>query len=326
LLTTHGWHFERKCKILDNPLIPFYGRYIDNVFAIVYANSEKEALVQIENVKFDDCCIKWNVLDQYQAFLDMTLYIDEYNMLQYMPYLKTQSHQERIPQISHHPLDVKTGTFIGEMSRLATLSSTHSTYCNAIKSLAALYISRGYPSNHVYSWTKNNIQERWNKHLNNNKGQHDQVLVLKSEFNTAWDYFNVSELGKTIIEFWCDWIQHAKEGKYNTHFPQYTPDQADLVDSLPELCASVVDANGLSQLVPDICKLDFLHRRMIDSFKRTRNLFNLTNLRKNIVLSNMELHILKDNHNPPSYVDEDSDSSQEIDLFVQLLHNQGSVF
>jgi hypothetical protein len=87
-----------------------------------------------------------------------------------------------------------------------------------------------------------------------------------------------------------------------------------------------VDVNSLSQLVPDTCKLDFLHRRMIDSCKHTRNLFNLTNLWKNIVLSNMEQHILKDNHNPPSYVDEDSDSSQEIDLFVQLLHNQGAMF
>jgi len=154
----------------------------------------------------------------------MTLYIDEYNTLQHMPYHKTQSHQERIPWISHHPLDVKRGTFIGEMSRLATLSSIHSTYCNAIKSLAALYIAHGYPSNYVYSWTKNNIQERWNKRLNNNKGQCNQVLVLKSEFNTAWDYFNASELGKTILDFWHDWLQHAEESSYNIRFPQYTLD------------------------------------------------------------------------------------------------------
>ena len=50
----------------------------------------------------------------------------------------------------------------------------------------------------------------------------------------------------------------------------------------------------------------------------------------------MEQHILKDNHDPPSHVDEDvdmeldteedSDSSQEIDPFVQLLRNQGAVF
>jgi transcription initiation factor IIE alpha subunit len=71
--------------------------------------------------------------------------------------------------------------------------------------------------------------------------------------------------------------------KYNIHFPRYTLDQADLLDSLLELCASVVDANSLNQLVPDIRKLDFLHRQMIVSRKHTHNLFDLTNLWKNIV-------------------------------------------
>jgi hypothetical protein len=119
-----------------------------------------------------------------------------------MPYRKQLSHQEIIPWISHHPLDVKRGNFIGEMSRLSTLSSTHSTYCHLIKGLAALHIARGYPSELVYSWVKNKIQERWIKHLNDNKVPHDQVLVLKSEFNMTWDYFNASELGNTILGFW----------------------------------------------------------------------------------------------------------------------------
>src|ERR1700683_5602227 len=98
--------------------------------------------------------------------------------------------------------------------------------------------------------------------LNDNKGQRDQVLVLKSEFNTAWDYFNASELGKTILDFWRDWIQHAEENKYNIRFPQYTPDQADLEDALPELCAEVALSDGLTQPIPDIRKLEFLNTRM----------------------------------------------------------------
>jgi hypothetical protein len=44
---------------------------------IVYASSETEAVAIIETVKFDDCVIEWNVPDQYQVFLDMTLYVDE---------------------------------------------------------------------------------------------------------------------------------------------------------------------------------------------------------------------------------------------------------
>ena len=95
--------------------------------------------------------------------------------------------------------------------------------------------------------------------------------------------------------------------------------------------------DGSTQPIPDIRKLDFLNWRMIVSRKRTRNLFNLTNLWKNIVLTNMEQQVLKDNHNLTNQVvdkdidmdlgtDEDSDSSVEIDLFFQLLRNQGAVF
>ena len=57
-----------------------------------------------------------------------------------MPYRKAGNYQERVPWISHHPLDVKRGTFIGEMSRLATLSITLSVYKDAIRGLVALYI------------------------------------------------------------------------------------------------------------------------------------------------------------------------------------------
>jgi hypothetical protein len=148
------WWFEDSCKVLSNLLIPFYGHCINDVFALVYTNSEEEALAHIQIIQFDDCCIEWNVSDQFQVFFDMTLFIDENNKLQYMPYCKQCSHQERIPWISHHPLDVKRGTYIGEMSQLATISSTHCIYCNVIQGLASLYIARDYPGELVYKWTE----------------------------------------------------------------------------------------------------------------------------------------------------------------------------
>ena len=337
LANLFGWFFECNNPTLNDPLIPFYGRYIDDICTIVYANSEEEALAHVETVKFEDCRIEWNVSDQYQVFLDMTLYVDENRKLQYMPYRKAQSHQERIPWISHHPLDVKRGTFIGEMSRLATISSLRSTYCDAIKSLAALYIARGYPSDLVYHWLSINIKERWEKRLNDNRQQRDSVLVLKSEFNTAWNYFNASELGNTILGFWRDWLQHAEEGNYNINFPHYTTDRVDLEDTRPGLLSSVIGLDGLPAAIPDIRKLEFLRRRFIVSRKRTRNLFDLTSLWKNIVLSKMDQQILQDNHDLESHdndVDMDissddtdgSSSDSNEDPFVTLLRNQGAVF
>ena len=95
-----------------------------------------------------------------KSYMDMLLYKDNHNTLQYMPYRKAGNHQERIPWISAHPLDVKRGTFLGEMSRLAVLSSTMETYTEALKDLIKLYIHRGYPADLVHKWYYSNIQVR----------------------------------------------------------------------------------------------------------------------------------------------------------------------
>ena len=215
----------------------------------------------------------------------MLLYKDEFNDLQYKPYRKIGSHQERIPWISHHPLDVKRGTFIGEMSRLATLSSTSSCYKEAMQSLTALYITRGYPADLVYKWLKDNITERWNKRLYVRPQNNTEVLVLKTEFNTAWNYFNATKLGDTILGFWRDWIVHAEEGRFSVFFPQYSDDTGSVL-ARPEL-TTLVGANA-PFVIPDIRKINILNRRMIVSRKRTRNLFDLTTLWKNTVISHME--------------------------------------
>jgi hypothetical protein len=135
------------------------------------------------------------------------------------------------------------------MSHLAMLSSTHSSYCNAIKSLAALYIVRGYLMDLINFWLKNNIQERWEKRLNDTRPHDNGVLILKSEFNTAWNYFSAIELGSTILGFWRDWLQHAEESAYNMHFPQYTSDTADLSEMRQELTTPVVAADIVIQLL-----------------------------------------------------------------------------
>jgi hypothetical protein len=74
---------------MNDPKIPFYGRFIDDCFALVYANSEEEALASVQKVQFDDCRIEWNVSDHYQVFLDMTLYVDQHKSCSTCPTIKT---------------------------------------------------------------------------------------------------------------------------------------------------------------------------------------------------------------------------------------------
>jgi hypothetical protein len=60
-------------------------------------------------------------------------------------------------------MDVKRGTFIREMSRLATLCSQFAHYKDAIDSLVGLYIKCGYLSDLVMKWMRDNFKTRWEK-------------------------------------------------------------------------------------------------------------------------------------------------------------------
>ncbi|KAJ3531724.1 hypothetical protein NMY22_g8030 [Coprinellus aureogranulatus] len=188
-----------------HPNIAFYGRYIDDCLALVYGESEASVLEYMSKaVVIDECQIEWNVSEQFEPFLDMLLYKDNANRLQHMPYRKARNHMERIPWISSHPIDVKRGTFIGEMSRLATLSSTFETYREALVGLCSLYEVRGYPAEHVRKWLRDNIANRWNNRLSTSSRNNDTdgVFVLKTSYNTAWNYFSATQLGDAVIGTW----------------------------------------------------------------------------------------------------------------------------
>src|SRR6185369_7216625 len=134
-----GYYFERSCGLLNDSSIIFYGRYIDDCLALVWAKSESDALKRLSVLRIDTCQIEWSASRFNQPFLDMLLFIDSTGHVQHMPYRKARNHQERIPWISHHPLDVLRGTVIGEMSRLAVLSSSFEIYKEALDGLYALY-------------------------------------------------------------------------------------------------------------------------------------------------------------------------------------------
>ncbi|GLB45374.1 hypothetical protein LshimejAT787_2200370 [Lyophyllum shimeji] len=140
----------------------------------------------------------------------MLVYRDSDGSLQHAPYGKARNHHERIPFHSAHPIDVKKGMFSGEMSRMATLSSTLPVYKEAVKDLIGLYCNRGYPERLLKSWAKSQIDERWSNRLRVKEDKLEGVLVLKTEFNQAWDYFNVKELGMTITSVWRKWLTKAE--------------------------------------------------------------------------------------------------------------------
>jgi len=289
LANLYGLYFELICGIQSQPDIVFYGRYIDDCLAIVKATSEADALTKVGTVQFDGCVIEWSASRSHQPFLDMLLYNDIYGDLQYMPYRKARNHMERIPWASHHPLDVKRGTFIGEMSRMATLSSTHTAYKEALLFLGELYVQRGYPKELCEFWLRKYAQERWEQRLRESRpARAEEVLVLKSEFNLAWNYFSAKELGNTIIGVWRNYINLAEQGHMGSvHAPVLSSNWGDLGRVDPDLCTRIATTDGV-QVMPDVTKLGFERSRWLVSRKRTRNLFDFTTTWKQVVLRGMD--------------------------------------
>ena len=289
LANLYGYYFEKLANVLTHPDIFYYGRYIDDCLAIVYAESEAAAVTLLSQlIQFENCSITWECSDSHAPFLDMMLYKDEYNTLQHMPYRKRRNHQERIPWISAHPYDVKRGTFLGEMSRLAVLSSKIEHYSEALKGLVTLYIQRGYPVDEVHKWLCSNVTKRWNeRHTNRQvepRGSAD-VLVLKTQYNLAWNYFNATQLGDTIFNYWREWLERADAGNFDQQYP--APSSKDTRVSPWE---SGTDVPGQW----DVRKTNLFNSRVIISRKRTRNMLDLTNLWKRSVIETQEDLVLDD--------------------------------
>jgi hypothetical protein len=289
LANLYGVHFEEKCKVLEQPDIPFYGRYIDDCLGIVYADDEASAVRRMQDlVKFDNCVIEWSASGSHAPFLDMLLLRDVNDgTLQHMPYRKSGNHQERIPWISAHPYDVKRGTFLGEMSRLATLCSKLEYYKGALRGLVRLYIERGYPVEEVHKWLSVNISKRWkNRLVASSSGRDADVLVLKTQYNFAWNYFNSTQLGEQIFGYWREWLERADRGDFNEEFP--APDERDRrVSDWQQHLPGTWDLREYNNNLLD-------KTRVILSRKRTRNFLDVSNTWKRTVLETLEDQTIHD--------------------------------
>jgi hypothetical protein len=307
LANLYGVYFENNAKVLEDAAIPFYGRYIDDCLAIVYASSETEAVELLKNkIQFDGCVIEWGASYLSQPFLDMLLYKDVDNSLQWLPYRKARNNQERIPWISAHPYDVKRGTFYGEMSRLAVLSSKHSTYVEALRGLVNLYLHRGYPAQEVQKWLRTSAQERWLKKHTARTRDSTNVLVLKSEYNLAWNYFSARELGDTVIGYWRTWLNKADLRDFSPGFPSPPVATTRETDVGYRLDVSWEDEDGNLFGYPDLRMYEpnVLDARFLVSKARTRNMLDLTNLWKTTVLANLEEQVLEELNEPEIGIDQ----------------------
>ena len=195
---------------LSSRRIAFYGRYIDDGFMIVYAETAEDALAYSKSlVRFPGLELTWEVSERSLNFLDLMVYVNPLSMaLDWKPFRKARNNLERIPFASHHPMDIKRGTFMGEMSRMAILCSSSANYIDALNDLASIYVARGYPYPLVRKWIKDNSAKRWQNRFADRRVSHvsdvrsSKLLVLKTTFDPVWEAFNVHELSDIIVKQW----------------------------------------------------------------------------------------------------------------------------
>jgi hypothetical protein len=156
-------------------------------------------------------------------------------------------------------------------------------------------VKRGYPEDLVIAWLKKNISKRWETRLRDNTAHTAQegVLVLKSSFNLAWNYFNATEFGEAITSYWKEWYDRADRGEYSLKnpkrlFPAPTGDLGGLDSTGSRFWSEFSNGSGDTVWLPDIRKISMLDRRFLVSRKRTRNMFDLTNLWKQDVFAKLD--------------------------------------
>ena len=206
----------------ENSVIPnlkakgvlYYKRYIDDMFAVVQAESLSDALSKIPSDMFSPVKLIMSGSEVMQDYLDVTVSINPIlYTVETRPYRKSMSHHERVPWVSSHPYDVKKGTYISELSRLAHLSSQKSYYQDAVHDANVIYMARGYPPRILVKWSKEHLNRIWAQSRSSkteSHGEETRLWVIKTHFNPALEYVNVQELQTAIETEWRKGIAQAE--------------------------------------------------------------------------------------------------------------------
>ena len=193
-LAEHETHMSEQADVL------YYGRFIDDMLLVLYANSLEDALKFAKRVlpPPEGMQFKWEGSPNRIVFLDLEIFVNAgEDIINFRPYRKPLNHFERIHWSSKHPSWMKRGAFIGELSRLATLSSREQFNVAAVADLKRIYYSRGYPDRVINSWLSKNVAMRWetkNKKKEEKEGMTNPLHILKTELNPVWESVDITKV------------------------------------------------------------------------------------------------------------------------------------
>jgi hypothetical protein len=136
---------ESNDTAFKNKNIVLFHRYIDDIFIILIADNEESTMKRLSTLHYCKLEVIWEVDDLVTTFLNLTIMIKD-GAIVFQISRKPQNHCERLPFSSSHPLTVKEGTFLGEMSRIAKLCNFERDYIQTILEVREIYLTHGYPA------------------------------------------------------------------------------------------------------------------------------------------------------------------------------------
>lgn len=193
------WHH----KIYER--IPFYRRYIDDVFVLSYDETLDPDLLQVPGLD-----IEW-VSDERIPFLDCLVHRHGESIC-VKPYTKPLSHYQYVPWNSAHPIHVKRGLVKTELLRFSRLSAQKHYFDEVKTKLFIVLRARGYPRSVLKAWMRQ-VQWRDPRVLPPLALREDQLrpLQVKSQYNPIWAHLPLDSLWDEITR------DMAHAGSFDEH-------------------------------------------------------------------------------------------------------------
>jgi hypothetical protein len=249
---------ERAAGYLKQEGMVLYVRYIDDIFAIVEANSEEDALRRCPK-NIGSLRLSWEVSDTKIHFLDVEVYkLPGEGALRYRPYRKPLNHYSRIPWSSSHPKHVKKSVLGGELARLAVNSSHRENYYQAAQEFRDALRLRGWPIDILRAWFKELLEKRW-RVKDAEKDPAPDYLVLKTKYNPIWDGVKIQPIHDAMIKYWGSFQTTARKAIVHKVRP----------DGSYEQMTTTVDATSAAQIL--------ISSRLVIAFSRTTSFGDLLN-------------------------------------------------
>lgn len=201
LANIYAGFFERQDRLISQPGVLSYLRYIDDIL-LIFEGTEKELTAFLSKVKLGSLTVNWSYSRTKKEFLDIEIMKLPSPL---GPYLATKLFRKElnkhlyIPWSSAHPLHVKKAFVKAELIRFAIVSSEVGYFAESRRQFYGNLRRRGYPPETLENWFLQVSFEKRAVYLDLAKPEEDIApLMLSGQYNPVWEYINVEEISRAM--------------------------------------------------------------------------------------------------------------------------------